>query len=836
MASLEAAAAHNPSDTERPVAVLWTDRDSQWLPILPRLRGLMPQLLTLGEYAPEERTGPSIWLRCVVERAVESPEIPDEMTPVIYLPGAGRQELGAAQTCPDHLKPLVELQYRGTCWTQRNGRDWTVEAFLVSKDGGLGLDVARDSATRESMLRALAELATASVRGLEGRRLEAEDFDRLFSDDPVRDVLVWLGGGGSRPADWDNARWSAFTSRCKADFELDPERDGEVVAAEKLGRGEGPWDAVWSRYAEAPALYPSVPDLLRMAMPDDLFARSLPSWPENNDRGEVELQRALLALEGESPPAARERVIELEQIHGERRNTVWAKLGEAPLANSIEHLAVLAERTSNLLGGSSPEEMATLYTDGAWAIDDAALSSIAAVRTSAHTRAVTRALDAIYRPWLDAAARHLQALVDRQPLPDHEGTESDAARVESGTVILFADGLRFDVAQRLLARLREKNGRSVSVSARWAALPTVTATAKPAVSPVSESIRGASLGESFLPVAADDQGHFTLEGDKAPLPPGEGFGVREGRALAHRREIPRPRPLTPGPSPKGRGERAGNLLAPGRRDTLPTGDDRPLTTDRFRRLLADGGFQYLAPDETGDPAGRAWTEDGELDKLGHSLQANLAGRIGEQIDLLAERIEALLDVGWREVRVVTDHGWLWLPGGLPKVDLPKYLTQSRWARCAAIQGGSTVEVPTVPWHWNASERVAIGPGIACFWAGNAYAHGGLSLQESLIPVLRVTAGAGADHGTKVGFTAVSWIGLRCRVRVDTPSPVLSVDLRTRVNDADSSVSGARPLDADGVASLLVADDDLEGTLAAVVVLEPGGQVIARQSTMIGGEG
>ena len=46
----------------------------------------------------------------------------------------------------------------------------------------------------------------------------------------------------------------------------------------------------------------------------------------------------------------------------------------------------------------------------------------------------------------------------------------------------------------------------------------------------------------------------------------------------------------------------------------------------------------------------------------------------------------------------------------------------------------------------------------------------------------------------------------------------------------------RPVDADGAVSLLVADDDLEGMPAAVVVLDSGGQVIARQSTMIGGEG
>ena len=152
----------------------------------------MPQLLVLGEFDPELRTGPAIWLRCMIERTLESPSIPDDATPTIYLPAVSRQVLGAADTCPDHLKPLVELQFRGVCWTQKSGRDWTVEAFLVSNDGGLGLDVARDADTRQSMLRALTELATTPVRALTGRRIEAEDFDRLFSSDPDRDLLVWL--------------------------------------------------------------------------------------------------------------------------------------------------------------------------------------------------------------------------------------------------------------------------------------------------------------------------------------------------------------------------------------------------------------------------------------------------------------------------------------------------------------------------------------------------------------------------------------------------------------------------------------------------------------------
>ena len=763
--SLEAASAHNPNDAEKPVAILWTDRDSQWKPILARLRVLMPQLLTFGEYEPEDRTGPSIWLRCVVDRVLEPPGLDGDTTPVVYLPYVSRQTLGSAETCPSHLKPLVELQYRGTCWTQKNGRDWTVEAFLVSNDGGLGLDMARDAATRQSMQDALPELATTSIRALEGRRLEASDFDGLFSDDPVRDLLLWLSDPESMLAGWEPGRRNAFASRCKSDFEFDPDKDGALVAAERLGRRDGTWASVWSRFAESPALYPGLRGLLDRAMPDDLFAEPPSSWPQNNEKGEAEVRRVLLALEGKTPTAARQDVINLEKTHGPRREWVWAKLDMAPLANALVHLAEVAERTSRALGGVSPDEMAAQYAAGAWEVDAAALSSFAAVSSSADASAVSRALNAIYHPWLEAAARHLQVLADQEPLPRHGEQEAGHLLVDSGGVIFFADGLRLDISQRLVERLKS-NGRAVEVSTRWAAHPTVTATAKPAVSPVTEHFMGASLGADFRLVTADV--------------------------------------------------------------------GRPLSTDRFRKLLDASGHQYLSADDTGDPSRRAWTEFGGLDKLGHSLQAKLATQIDDQVARLLERIASLLDAGWREVRVVTDHGWLWLPGGLPKVDLPKYLTQSRWARCASIEGDSTVQVPTVPWYWNTADRVAVGPGIACFGAGNEYAHGGLSLQESLIPVLRVTAGA-VFASMDVSIAAVSWVGLRCRVRIGPARPGLSVDLRTRVNDPDSSASEARQVDAEGAASLLVPNDELEGTPAAVVVLDPSGQVVARQSTIIGGE-
>ena len=45
--SLKAASAQTPNDAAQPVAILWTDRDSQWQPVIPPLRRHMPQLLAL---------------------------------------------------------------------------------------------------------------------------------------------------------------------------------------------------------------------------------------------------------------------------------------------------------------------------------------------------------------------------------------------------------------------------------------------------------------------------------------------------------------------------------------------------------------------------------------------------------------------------------------------------------------------------------------------------------------------------------------------------------------------------------------------------------------------
>jgi hypothetical protein len=770
-ASLAHAARYNPGDVVAPAAVLWTDADGQWRPVVEQLRPLCPELLTLGNYDPEARTGPAIWLRCVIEPAVRADKFPDlawpaGTVPVIYMPGVSRQTLRAVEECPDPLKPLVELQYRGTVWTQRNGKDWTVLAFLVSDDGGLGLDVAEDRLTTQAMLGALSQLAVTPVVRLRSKRLEAEDFDKLMIGDTPRDLLIWLDNPAGVREQWDEAKWSAFCSRCRQDYGFDPEADGELVGGEKLGQREDAWHGVWERFAESPALYPGIPDLLRRAKPKGQLTFEKDPWPDENDSMEKALKAALVEVASMKPADARHRLEQLETEHGVRRDWVWAQLGMCPLAKAMGHLMVLAKRTATTLGGESAETMAKLYAEGGYLADDAAMQALACVKTAEDTAAVQAALHSVYLPWLEDTATHFQQCLAVKALPtvaQQEGVEAEA-----GECILFADGLRFDIGQRLAAMAGERQ-LEVSTGWRWAALPTVTATAKPAASPVVQKLRGGRLEADFCPEMAD----------------------------------------------------SGEVL----------------NTDRFRKLLSAAGFQVLGPAETGDSRvkdARGWTEYGEFDKLGHDLHAKLAARIEDQLELLLERVQRLLEAGWKRVRVVTDHGWLLVPGGLPKVSLPKYLVETRWSRCASVKDSSHVEVPVAGWSWNSQERFAYAPGAHCFVAGQEYAHGGASLQECLVPVLVFTSTA-APAGVTITVSEVQWVGLRCRVTVEPTVEGLLADLRTKPNVPNSSVAKPKALDADGKAALLVADDSLEGTVVSLVILDASGRVVCKETTTIGGD-
>lgn len=190
---VRSSAAYNSNVQVAPNVILWTDKQRQWESALPLLQAAMPELIVLGDYAPKHKKGPAIWIKCVVEGALPEIELPSDRTPIIYLPGVERRDLRAIASCPEDLMPLAELQYRGSWWIYNNsGRDWTVKAFLTSSNGGIGLDVAKDDKSLQAMLRVLTEVLESKREDLANRRLEAPDFNKLVSSDPVRDLLSWM--------------------------------------------------------------------------------------------------------------------------------------------------------------------------------------------------------------------------------------------------------------------------------------------------------------------------------------------------------------------------------------------------------------------------------------------------------------------------------------------------------------------------------------------------------------------------------------------------------------------------------------------------------------------
>jgi len=206
--------------------------------------------------------------------------------------------------------------------------------------------------------------------------------------------------------------------------------------------------------------------------------------------------------------------------------------------------------------------------------------------------------------------------------------------------------------------------------------------------------------------------------------------------------------------------------------------------------------------------------------------------VATEVRDLASRIGALLNAGWTEVIVVTDHGWLLVPGGLPKVELKAFLTEDRWGRCAALKAEVQPDVQVFKWHWNPAVAIACPPGAGCYRAGMEYSHGGVSLQEMVTPRLSITASQAIGSAARI--TEAKWTGAKCRVSIGGNCAGMRVDLRTSLSDPATSLLAdkqARETTADGKVTIFLEDDTDIGRQAEIVLLSQSGQVIHSLTTL-----
>ena len=486
-------------------------------------------------------------------------------------------------------------------------------------------------------------------------------------------------------------------------------------------------------------------------------------WPDINEREERVLRQALESLVDRPQDEAIHRVAELEAQHAARRGYPWHTLELSPLATALEPLARLAGMCQSNPGAPTADAYADFYTVEGWRVDSAALATMAARVTQEQSGAVLGVLRAIYLPWLENSARHLQKLIRDQG--QSVSKRFKPIEAVAGRIILFADGLRMDVAHELANKLQE-TGIESTLDWEWSTIPSVTATAKPAASPLADIVQGGEAG----------------------------------------------------------GEFSTRLISTG----------QLLTQDRFVSALKDRGWQFLGADQTGDPSGAAWTEAGALDKRGHTEGWKLARSVDTEVRDLVSRIDSLIRAGWTEVVVVTDHGWLLMPDGLPKVELKSFLTETRWSRCASLKPIVKTDALAFKWRWNPEIMMASPPGVGCFKAFTEYSHGGVSLQEMVTPVLRVK-GASSTGGS-ARLLEANWTGAKCRVSVGGNCAGVRVDVRARQSDPHTSLltdKQARETTPDGKVTIFLEDTADIGKNGEIVLLDASGQVIDSLSTILG---
>lgn len=766
--ALRRAARFNRDAECAPHCILWPDKEGQWGPVIAALQAELPELLVLGPIDEAHRAGPAIWLRCAMAGQINSIKLDGQHPPILYLPEVGRQDLRAIENCPESLRPLAELQYRGQIFSQANAKDWTAVAFLKSAQGGLGLDVGQDRETRDALLLALSQVMDQPLDVLRARRLDGAWFNTLLTGgDPVRDLLLWMDAPAAFRAARDENAWAAFARVCKAQFAFQVQ-DGELAAAAKLAMRSGPWAVVWQRYVEAPARYPNIPASIRRCTPPlfDMLtdAEAAGGWPQWNQTRENDLRASLNALAHRPPHEAREQLLRLERDHRARRDLVWTSLGEASLALAMAPLAQLADATSRSSAASTIADMQTLYATSGWQADDAVLRALEHAGSPQDHAAITAAIRSVYLPWMEESARQLQTLVQATRSPGGVREGRPPTYIAKNQCVLFVDGLRFDLGRRLAGLLAD-GGHEVIEHPVWVALPSVTATGKAAVSPVADKFAGQSGADDFVP------------------------GV----------------------------EATGSSLS----------------TQQLRKVLTDSGWQVLMGDEVGAPGGQAWCEFGDIDQEGHARGWKLALHVQALLSEISVRIATLLAAGWGQVRVVTDHGWLLLPGELPKVELPKALATTKWGRCAVLKDGAHSDERLYPWYWDPGQSFALADGIACYKKGEEYAHGGLSLQECLTLQLAVTSPT-KSVVSAVRIGDIGWKGLRLSVSLEAPEDGLQADVRLRAGDPASSVVVARkPFSGHGTCSLVVEDEELKGRSAFLVVLDADSALLAQRAVSIG---
>ncbi len=126
-----------------------------------------------------------------------------------------------------------------------------------------------------------------------------------------------------------------------------------------------------------------------------------------------------------------------------------------------------------------------------------------------------------------------------------------------------------------------------------------------------------------------------------------------------------------------------------------------------------------------------------IDDLGHASASVLVRYLNDEVARLERLVRKLHSWGYPEVHLVTDHGFVLVSDEVDVREVPSPAGQALLVkpRYAVLAAGAVVEAKTFPFPLDPSFRLAFPPGLACFRKDEDFTHGGLTLQEVIIPHL-----------------------------------------------------------------------------------------------------
>ncbi|MFZ4725738.1 MAG: BREX-1 system phosphatase PglZ type B [Paludibacter sp.] len=760
--SLKQAEQHNSSIMVKPEVILWPDPERLWVDVIPDLQSVFPHLLVYGHYDLTKKQGPAIWIKCMIAKSLPEADWDESATPIIYLPGIAKADFRNVEVAGLELQPLLEYQYTGTLFLQENGKEWTILAFVENPTAGLGINILKDYATKDALKKALPSIFH-DPEALYGKTvIDAQHLNNQLFPEINPSILKWMCKGDAFFQNMDAGRKEVFVHLCKSQYDFEPDYKNIKAITEKLGAQKNTWKYVWQLYSNAPKKFPEIAELLRLAKPDDLgvdlFALPKDSWPQVNEQQEDELRIALNKVAKMQPKEALASLKLLDNSHKVRCTWVWNELGEAPLANALSYLIAMAEKATESFPFSNMDDLKAYYISNGFLVDQSMRKSLAAVKSDKDKTVIKLLIKTIYQPWLESVTNKFQTLVENNA----SVFTSQISQTETESFVLFVDAFRFELAEEFCKRIATLNYK-VSLQTGWSAIPSLTPTAKPNVSPIATAISLNSDIKEFRP-------------------------------------------------------------------QLQSGKD--LQTVAFREALIEANFTHISKSEDINPNISCWQEIGDIDTKGHEEQSDMVKRIEELFEQVQEVLETAFEKGVKRIKIVTDHGWLLLPGGLPKTQLNVGLTETRWGRCALIKEGAITDLLHLPWRWNPSIYIAYAPGISFFKVNEEYAHGGISLHECLVPTIIIENENSSKAIAKI--QSIKWVNLKCAVETENATDDYTIDIRTKYNDESSSIVESTKKSVKENKGSVMVSDDAESKAATIVLLDSSGRILDKKLTTVGG--